>query len=205
MSRAYARSHSGLGRTPRPALSRDRHRGSSPGLGAHSRPIAQAGARGLDEATHIIFLIDGRTEITAPTAISPSCCASWASRSPWRSTRSTATAREAWRRFYTLGFSDQFSIPPSTAWGSRLLDHVTAGFAQAAPARTRRADDHKVAIIAGERGQIHSSERAGWGGARHRLFCGRHHARRRGRDSRDRRRPLRVCGYRGIRRKGRPS
>jgi GTP-binding protein len=104
----------------------------------------------LDEATHIIFLIDGRTEITGADRDLAQLLRQLGKPVTLAVNKIDAAAREGLaHEFYTLGFSDQFSISSEHRLGLEdLLDHVTESFAQAAPAEgAPRQTTIKVAII----------------------------------------------------------
>jgi len=74
----------------------------------------------LDEATHIIFLIDGRTEITGADRDLAQLLRQLGKPVTLAVNKIDATAREALaHEFYTLGFSDQFSISSEHRLGSR--------------------------------------------------------------------------------------
>lgn len=104
----------------------------------------------LDEAAHIIFLIDGRTEITGADRDLAQLLRQLGKPVTLAVNKIDAAVREGLaHEFYTLGFSDQFSISSEHRLGLEdLLDHVTASFAQAAPAEDApRQTTIKVAII----------------------------------------------------------
>ena len=104
----------------------------------------------LDEAVHIIFLIDGRTEITGADRDLAQLLRQLGKPVSLAVNKIDAAVREGLaHEFYSLGFSNQFSISSEHRLGiDDLLDHVTAGFARAASTEEApRKATIKVAII----------------------------------------------------------
>jgi GTP-binding protein len=105
----------------------------------------------LDRAAHIIFLIDGRTEITGTDRELAKMLRQLGKPVSLAVNKIDTLARESLTpEFYALGFPDVFSVSSEHRLGlDDLLDHVTAGFETSAeaeePAPEQRAI--KVAII----------------------------------------------------------
>jgi GTP-binding protein len=105
----------------------------------------------LDRAAHIIFLIDGRTEITGTDRDLAKMLRQLGKPVSLAVNKIDTLARESLTpEFYALGFPDVFSVSSEHRLGlDDLLDHVTQGFETSAeapePAPEQRAI--KVAII----------------------------------------------------------
>jgi len=105
----------------------------------------------LDRAAHIIFLIDGRTEITGTDRELAKMLRQLGKPVSLAVNKIDTLARESLTpEFYALGFPDVFSVSSEHRLGlDDLLDHVTQGFETSAealePAPEQRAI--KVAII----------------------------------------------------------
>src|SRR3984893_6076148 len=105
----------------------------------------------LDRAAHIIFLIDGRAEITGTDRDLAKMLRQLGKPVSLAVNKIDTLARESLTpEFYALGFPDVFSVSSEHRLGlEALLDHVTQGFETSAepeePAPERRAI--KVAII----------------------------------------------------------
>ncbi len=105
----------------------------------------------LDRAAHIIYLIDGRTEITGADRDLATMLRKLGKPVALAVNKIDSTARESLApEFHELGFPDLFPISSEHKLGlDELLDHVTQGFATVkeveAPAAEERAI--KVAII----------------------------------------------------------
>ncbi len=104
----------------------------------------------LDRAAHIIFLIDGRTEITGADRDLARLLRQLGKPVTLAVNKIDTAARETLaHEFYALGFPDLFPVSAEHRYGiDDLLDHVTAGFGGAA-AEEPAAKPHriKVAII----------------------------------------------------------
>ena len=104
----------------------------------------------LDEAAHIVFIIDGRTEITGADRDLAQLLRQLGKPVTLAVNKIDAASREALaHEFYSLGFRDLFSISAEHRLGiDDLLDHVTAGFSSAASGEEApRKATIKVAII----------------------------------------------------------
>ena len=105
----------------------------------------------LDRAAHIIFLIDGRTEITGADRDLAKMLRRLGKPVTLAVNKIDSTARENLaHEFHALGFSDLFPISSEHRLGlDELLDHVTEGFEASAEAETSGAEQPaiKVAII----------------------------------------------------------
>ena len=103
----------------------------------------------LRGASHIIFLVDGRAEITG----SDRDLAQMLKRlgkpvSLAVNKADTAAREELAHQFYELGIPDVFPVSAEHGTGvDALLDHVTAGLPAAAPAEAETAPAIKVSII----------------------------------------------------------
>ena len=93
-----------------------------PGQILHQAEVA------LKKADHIIFLVDGRAEITGSDRDLAQMLKRWASPSRWRSTRSIRrSATGLTNEFYGLGIADVFPVSAEHGIGvDALLDRVTA-------------------------------------------------------------------------------
>ena len=105
----------------------------------------------LDRASHIIFLIDGRTEITGADRDLAKMLRGLGKKVSLAVNKIDTTSREDLaHEFHELGFSDLFPISSEHRLGlDELLDHVTEGFPEAAPEEPASIEHHsiKVAII----------------------------------------------------------
>jgi GTP-binding protein len=105
----------------------------------------------LDQAAHIIFLIDGRTEITGADRDLAKMLRRLGKPVTLAVNKIDSTARENLAaEFHALGFHDLFPISSEHRIGfDDLLEHVTQGFAESAPveAEAGAAPPIKVAII----------------------------------------------------------
>jgi GTPase len=101
----------------------------------------------LDTAAHIIFLVDGRSEITGADRDLAQMLARLGKPVTLAVNKADTVAREDLaNEFYGLGIRDVFPVSAEHDMGiSELLEHVTAGFAEA-PAE-ESATAIKVAII----------------------------------------------------------
>jgi len=103
----------------------------------------------LEGASHIIFLVDGRAEITG----SDRDLAQMLRRLGRPVTLAvnkadTASRHELAHEFYELGIQDIFPVSAEHATGvDALLDHVTAGFEEGAAPVAQEPESIKVAII----------------------------------------------------------
>ena len=140
----------------------------------------------LDSAAQIIFLIDGRTEITGADRDLAKMLRQLGKPVTLAVNKIDTTARESLaHEFHALGFADLFPISAEHRIGfDDLLDHVTQRFSASGEAEeaaaARSAADQGRHHRPAERGQIDAAECAGRLGARHRFAGRRHHARRRG-------------------------
>ncbi|HVN07281.1 MAG TPA: ribosome biogenesis GTPase Der [Bryobacteraceae bacterium] len=104
----------------------------------------------LERASHIIFIVDGRAEITAPDRDLARMLLRLGRPLSLAVNKADTAAREDLAHgFYSLGIRDIFPVSAEHGVGvDALLDHVTAGFAPAAaPAAEESAHSVKVAII----------------------------------------------------------
>jgi len=102
----------------------------------------------LESASHIIFLIDGRTEITAADRDLAQLLRRLGKPVSLAVNKIDAASRESLvHDFYSLGIGDVFPISAEHRLGiDDLLDHVTASFA-AGPEQQQQRETIKVAII----------------------------------------------------------
>ena len=174
-----------------PGITRDRIRGEAEYLGRKFALIdtggiiqndselipsrdPEAGAVALDRASQIIFLIDGRTEITGADRDLAKMLRQLGKPVSLAVNKIDSTSREGLaHEFHALGFEDLFPVSAEHRIGlDDLLEHVTEGFEVAGADETpkgRAAADQSGDHWAAERGQIHVAERAGARRAR-RLF-----------------------------------
>jgi len=104
----------------------------------------------LERASHIIFLVDGRAEITAPDRDLARMLLRLGRPVSLAVNKADTGAREDLAHgFYSLGIRDIFPVSAEHGIGvDTLLEHVTAGFAPAAEASAAEAAHSvKVAII----------------------------------------------------------
>src|SRR5579872_3107902 len=104
----------------------------------------------LDRAAHIIYLIDGRTEITGIDRDLAKMLRQLGKPVAVAVNKVDIGARESLaHEFYALGFPDVFPVSAEHRLGlAELLDHVTAGFAKKSEETTEAEKPHiKVAII----------------------------------------------------------
>ncbi len=104
----------------------------------------------LDQAAQIIFLIDGRTEITGIDRDLAKMLRQIGKPVTLAVNKIDVPSRESLaHEFYTLGFSDLFPVSAEHRMGlDELLEHVTAGFPVAAPEEDgEKQPVIKVAII----------------------------------------------------------
>jgi len=106
----------------------------------------------LDRAAHIIYLIDGRTEITGADRELAKMLRKLGKPVALAVNKIDSTSRENLApEFHELGFSNLFPISSEHRLGlDELLDHVTRGFEQAVATEAPAADEQraiKVAII----------------------------------------------------------
>jgi GTP-binding protein len=101
----------------------------------------------LDRAAHIVFLIDGRAEITGPDLELARMLRQLGKPVSLAVNKIDAPVREALAHdYYSLGFADLFAVSSEHRLGiEELLDHVTAGFPAGEETRTGAAI--RVAII----------------------------------------------------------
>ena len=101
----------------------------------------------LERAAHIIFLVDGRSEITAPDRDLARMLQRLGKPVSLAVNKADTGAREDLAHdFYSLGIRDIFPVSAEHGIGvDALLDHVTAGFAETPEEERREAI--KVAII----------------------------------------------------------
>jgi len=104
----------------------------------------------LDRACHIIFIIDGRTEITGADRDLAQILRRLGKPVSLAVNKIDAAPREVLaHEFHSLGFADLFPISAEHRLGiEELLEHVTASFTQGgAPEKDKPAHPIKVAII----------------------------------------------------------
>ncbi len=104
----------------------------------------------IETATHIIFVADGRTELTAADRDLAQLLRQLGRPVALAVNKADTASREALAAdFYSLGIADLFPVSAEHHLGiDELLDHVTAGFARTAPAETAAPERKiKVAII----------------------------------------------------------
>lgn len=101
----------------------------------------------LDQAAHIIFLVDGRSEITAPDRDLARMLLRLGKPVSLAVNKIDTAAREDLAHdFHSLGISDVFPVSAEHGLGiDTLLEHVTAGFGETADEETDEAI--RVAII----------------------------------------------------------
>ena len=103
----------------------------------------------FERAAHIIFLIDGRTEITGADRDLAKMLRKLGKPVTLAVNKIDSTSRENLaHEFHSLGFADLFPISAEHRLGlEELLDHVTEGFSESAEAGVSAAECIKVAII----------------------------------------------------------
>jgi GTP-binding protein len=103
----------------------------------------------LDEAAHIIFIIDGRAEITAPDRELAMMLRKLGKPVTLAVNKIDAPVREVLsHEFYSLGFANLFPVSAEHKLGiNELLDHVTAEFDAGKDGEDGAAANIKVAII----------------------------------------------------------
>lgn len=103
----------------------------------------------LDSAAHIIFLIDGRAEITGPDRELARLLRQLNKPVSLAVNKIDAGSRETLaHEFYSLGFPNLFPVSAEHRRGiDDLLDHVTAGLAEFAEREQADVHEIKVAII----------------------------------------------------------
>ncbi len=103
----------------------------------------------LERAAHIIFLIDGRTEITGADRDLAQLLRQLGKPVALAVNKIDAAARESLLHdFHSLGFRDLFAVSAEHRLGiEELLDHVTADFARAEAEEAGPEQRVKVAII----------------------------------------------------------
>jgi GTPase len=151
-----------------PGITRDRIHGSARHAGRRFELIDTGGivihdqdyipsqileqARGaLETASHIIFLVDGRSEITAPDRDLARLLKRLGKPVSIAVNKAdTGSLRDLVHNFYELGISDIFPVSGEHGIGvDALLDHVTSGFPEGDEAAAPETEDGpvKVAII----------------------------------------------------------
>ncbi|MBL8229269.1 MAG: ribosome biogenesis GTPase Der [Bryobacterales bacterium] len=149
-----------------PGITRDRIRGQGKFHGRHFELIDTGGiipndedlipseifrqARvALDEAAHIIFLIDGRTEITGPDRELAQLLRKFGKPVTLVVNKIDAPVRESLtHEFYSLGLGDPMPVSAEHRLGiDELLDHVTSNLEIVAPEERDSKTSIKVAII----------------------------------------------------------
>ncbi|HYA18283.1 MAG TPA: ribosome biogenesis GTPase Der [Bryobacteraceae bacterium] len=103
----------------------------------------------LHRASHIIFLVDGRSEITAPDRDLAQMLRRLGKPVSLAVNKADTGKREDLAyNFYSLGFTDIFPVSAEHGNGiEELLDHVTANFPEAAEEPETKGPEIKVAII----------------------------------------------------------
>lgn len=105
----------------------------------------------LEKAAHVIFLIDGRTEITGADRDLAALLRKLGKPVALAVNKIDSPRREDLaHEFFALGFSDVFPVSAEHRLGlDELLEHATAGFSAGAPAQAAAApaEPIKVAII----------------------------------------------------------
>ncbi len=106
----------------------------------------------LEHAAHVIFLVDGRAEITAADRDLASMLRRLGKPVALAVNKADTAAREDLANdFYELGIPDVFPVSAEHGTGvDALLDHVTEGQAPAAPADEETPAEEKVAPAAAE-------------------------------------------------------
>ena len=103
----------------------------------------------LHRASHIIFLVDGRSEITGPDRDLAQMLRRLGKPVSLAVNKADTGKREDLAyNFYSLGFTDIFPVSAEHGNGiEELLDHVTANFPEAAEEPETKEPEIKVAII----------------------------------------------------------
>lgn len=111
--------------------------------------ILKQARHALDRAAHVIFLIDGRTEITGPDRDLAQLLRQIGKPVSLAVNKIDTASRQALtNEFYSLGFGDVFSVSAEHRMGiDDLLDHVTEGFPRNAVEEEPPRKKIKVAII----------------------------------------------------------
>jgi len=104
----------------------------------------------LEEAAHIIFLIDGRTEITGIDRDLAQMLQKFGKPISLAVNKIDSPARENLAHdFYGLGFSNIFPISAEHRLGlDELLEHVTSGFETTPPEETDEPKQHRIIKVA---------------------------------------------------------
>ena len=110
--------------------------------------ILKQARRALEGAAHIIFLVDGRSEITGPDRDLAALLRRLGKPVSLAVNKADTHGREDLAHdFYSLGVADIFPVSAEHGIGvDALMEHVTAGFAEEA-AGEAQAESIKVAII----------------------------------------------------------
>lgn len=112
--------------------------------------IFQQAQVALEQAAHVIYVIDGRAEITGSDRELADLLRKLGKPVSVAVNKIDAPSRQALaHEFYSLGFSELFPISAEHRLGlDELLDHVTAGFPEAVDAEPQQGEPSvKVAII----------------------------------------------------------
>ncbi len=112
--------------------------------------ILKQARHAIESAAHIIFLVDGRTELTAADRDLAQMLRQLGKPVALAVNKTDTASREAIAAdFYSLGIRDLFPVSAEHRLGiEELLDHVTAGFARNVPEETPEPERRiKVAII----------------------------------------------------------
>jgi GTP-binding protein len=112
--------------------------------------ILKQARHAIESAAHIIFLVDGRTELTAADRDLAQMLRQLGKPVALAVNKTDTASREAIAAdFYSLGIRDVFPVSAEHRLGiEELLDHVTAGFARNVPEETPEPERRiKVAII----------------------------------------------------------
>ena len=137
----------------------------------------------LESADHVIFLIDGRSELTAADRDLAKMLRKLGKPVALAVNKIDSPSRaDLAHEFHELGFEHLFPVSAEHHLGiDELLEHVTEGFPEAAPEPNEPAEpDQGRHPGPPQRGKIHAAECAGRFRPGHRFAHRRHHPRCRG-------------------------
>ncbi len=155
----------------------------------------------LERADHIIFLVDGRSELTSSDFELARVLRRLSQPLSLVVNKIDSPARDNLvHEFHSLGIANLFQVSSEHRLGiDDLLDHVTEGFPSPRPPAMNRVREHDQDCHPRppQRGQVHAAEQIGGRGSLHRLTGRGHHARCRGPDHRGGRRAVYLRGHSG--------
>ena len=136
----------------------------------------------LERASHIILLVDGRSELAAPDRDLARMLLRTGKPITLAVNKADSSKQDGIAHdFYSLGIREIFPISSEHGIGvDALLEHVTANFAEACRRGSGKRSHQGLHHRAPERGQVDAAERAHRAGSRHRFAHRRDHARRGG-------------------------